>query len=259
MTAAYAPAAFPYSTALVTGASSGIGFAIVEWLLAQREIGCIFAVARTARSSAALAALQSRVGPRLLCCDADITDPAALGRLAEQVAASGLSLDLVVNAAGLLHAEGLRPEKSLRDLRFTALQRVFALNAFAPVLLAQALLPHIQTARPAVYASLSARVGSIGDNQLGGWYAYRASKAAQNQLMRTLAIELRRTHPQLACVSLHPGTVDTPLSKPFQRGVAPGRLFSAERAAGQLMQIVAGLGPQQSGSFLAWDGSQIPW
>jgi NAD(P)-dependent dehydrogenase (short-subunit alcohol dehydrogenase family) len=259
MTAEPAYAAFSYTTALVTGASSGVGLAIVEWLLAQRATACVIAVARSAQASASLAALQVRAGPRLLRLDVDITDADALGRLADQAAATRRPLQLVVNAAGMLHADGLRPERSIRDVRAATLQRVFALNAFAPILLAQALLPLIPTAMPAVYASLSARVGSIGDNQLGGWYAYRASKAAQNQLMRTLAIELRRTHPQLACVSLHPGTVDTPLSKPFQRSVAPERLFSPARAAAQLMQVVAGLGPQQSGSFLAWDGSQIPW
>jgi NAD(P)-dependent dehydrogenase (short-subunit alcohol dehydrogenase family) len=244
---------------LVTGASSGIGLAIVEWLLARDTTARVFAVARSARSAEPLAALQACVGTRLSCIDADITDAGALQRLADQVGASGESLQLVINAAGMLHADGLRPEKSLRDVHAANLQRVFALNAFAPILLAQALLPHVATAGPAVFASLSARVGSIGDNHLGGWYAYRASKAAQNQLMRTLAIELRRTHPQLTCVCLHPGTVDTPLSKPFQRGVPADRLFSPPHAVAQLMQVVAGLAPPHTGSFLAWDGSPIPW
>jgi NAD(P)-dependent dehydrogenase (short-subunit alcohol dehydrogenase family) len=256
---AAAPALFPHATALVTGASSGVGLAIVEWLLSQAGTSRVVAVARGATTAASLRTLQAQAGARLLCHDVDITDPEALQRLAAALAAIEQPLQLVVNAAGLLHADGLRPEKSIRDVSRAALQRVFALNAFAPLLLAQAVLPFIPTAAPAVFASLSARVGSIGDNQLGGWYAYRASKAAQNQLLRTLAIELRRTHPQLACVCLHPGTVDTPLSKPFQRGVPPDRLFTPGRAAAQLMRVIGELGPQHSGSFLAWDGSPIPW
>ena len=111
----------------------------------------------------------------------------------------------------------------------------------------------------AVFASLSARVGSIGDNRLGGWYAYRAAKAAQNQFMRTFAIELRRANPAAACLLLHPGTVDTPLSRPFQSGVEPGRLFAPELAAGHLLAVIASATPADSGRFLAWDGQAIPW
>ena len=108
-------------------------------------------------------------------------------------------------------------------------------------------------------ASLSARVCSIGDNRLGGWYTYRASKAAQNPLLHTLSIELRRTHPKVTCVLLHPGTVDTPLSKPFQLNVPAEKLFGAEGAAQQLLAVIASITPARSGSFLAWDGQTIPW
>ena len=117
----------------------------------------------------------------------------------------------------------------------------------------------MRSRRPRAFASLSARVGSIGDNRLGGWYAYRAAKAAQNQLLRTLAIEWRRSHPHLACVLLHPGTVDTPLSRPFQARVPAEALFPPARAARQLLELVATLGPADSGRFLAWDGRDIPW
>lgn len=113
----------------------------------------------------------------------------------------------------------------------------------------------MQHGQPAVLASLSARVGSIGDDMLGGWYAYRASKAAQNQLLRTLSIELRRTHPQLTCVLLHPGTVDTPLSRPFRLNVPAEKLFDAR----QLLAVIASMTPARSGSFTAWDGQDIPW
>ena len=245
--------------ALVTGASSGIGLAVVRALLDDGGVARVYAVARGAADSAELADLAGVHGDRLLPIAADLTAAPDLQALAARVAGSTDALHLVFNAAGMLHAPGLRPEKSLLSLRAKALAQVFALNAFAPVLLVQALLPLLARRAPIVLASLSARVGSIGDNQLGGWYAYRASKAAQNQLFRTLAIELRRTHPNAACVLLHPGTVDTPLSRPFQGGVPAGKLFSPEFAARQLLAIVARMTPADSGRFYAWDGAEIPW
>ena len=128
-----------------------------------------------------------------------------------------------------------------------------------PLLLAQALEPLIPKDLPCHFASLSARVGSIGDNRSGGWYAYRAAKAAQNQLLRTLALEWRRRLPQMCVSLLHPGTTATRLSQPFQANVPAGQLFSPERAASQLLDVLAGLGPDQSGGFWAWDGQPIPW
>ena len=133
------------------------------------------------------------------------------------------------------------------------------MNAFGAILLAQALDPLLDRQRPLHLASLSARVGSIGDNRLGGWYSYRAAKAAQNQLLRTLAIEWQRRLP-LACVALlHPGTTATPLSEPFRASVPPERLFSPRQAAEQLLTVLAGQTPEHSGGFLAWDGQTIPW
>ena len=244
--------------ALVTGASSGIGLAMVQALLDGAGVARVCAVSRRADESASLQALRERHAARLVPVVADITTDAGLGAIA-RAAASAEGLHLVVNCAGILHGSGLRPEKSLATLDREALMQVFALNAFAPVLLAKALQPLLGPGAPRVFASLSARVGSIGDNKLGGWYAYRASKAAQNQLLRTLAIEWRRTHPHATCVLLHPGTVDTPLSRPFQANVAPEALFTPEQAARQLVDILAGVTPADSGSFIAWDGTPIPW
>jgi NAD(P)-dependent dehydrogenase (short-subunit alcohol dehydrogenase family) len=113
--------------------------------------------------------------------------------------------------------------------------------------------------RRAVIANLSARVGSIGDNRIGGWYAYRASKAAQNQITKTASIELRRKAPALVCVALHPGTVDTDLSAPFQGNVPEGKLFSVERAARQLLEVIDGLGPDDTGRFFDWAGEPVEW
>ncbi|HEX5305635.1 MAG TPA: SDR family NAD(P)-dependent oxidoreductase [Dyella sp.] len=242
---------------LVTGASRGIGLALVPALLAHPQVARVTAVARQATRSDALAALAAGAGDRLQCVDADLTDEQALADLATLLRGQHPSLELVINAAGVLHGDGIRPEKSVTQVRRATLEQVFALNAFAPILLAQALLPLLTGA--CVFASLSARVGSIGDNRLGGWYAYRASKAAQNQLMKTFAIELARRNPRACCLLLHPGTVDTALSAPFQANVPPEKLFAPDRAAAQLLGIIAGATPADSGRFIAWDGADIPW
>jgi NAD(P)-dependent dehydrogenase (short-subunit alcohol dehydrogenase family) len=147
----------------------------------------------------------------------------------------------------------------MRALDPAALGQMIAVNAIGPALVAKHLLPLTPRGRPSVFAALSARVGSIGDNRLGGWHGYRASKAALNMLIRTLAIEHRRTRPVGVCVALHPGTVDTALSAPFQSGVRPEKLFSPTRSATALLQVMDRLGPEDSGGFFAWDGAIISW
>jgi NAD(P)-dependent dehydrogenase (short-subunit alcohol dehydrogenase family) len=249
----------PPAEVLVTGASSGIGLALTRALLEREAVAHVTAVSRGASDSEALSALQECHPDRLQAFAADLCNETDRARLAEHLAKRGRSLQLVINAAGLLHAEGIQPEKALSQLQQEALERCFAINAFAPILLLQALLPRVPRDAPAVLASVSARVGSIGDNRLGGWYSYRAAKAAQNQLLRTLAIELSRSHRKATVLALHPGTVDTPLSKPFQARVPEEKLFSPEQAAQQLLEVIANARPERSGSFLAYDGSEIPW
>ena len=244
---------------LVTGASSGIGQAIVRQLLTNSRVARVFAVSRSTSENAVIGQLRQEHSERLHPLNADITSEADLEKLSDALRQRADALHLVVNAAGILHASELRPEKSLEQVTLASLQRVFAINAFAPILLAKALIPLLAHAKPAVFASLSARVGSIGDNRSGGWYAYRASKASQNQLLKTLSIEMARRNPSACCVLLHPGTVDTPLSAPFQARVPSDRLFSTERAATQLLDIIAGCTREQTGRFLAWDESEIPW
>ena len=189
----------------------------------------------------------------------DLAEDPSLAALAARAPAELAPLRVVINTAGLLHDGALQPEKRLSQVNRQALERSFAVNTFGPLLLAQAIEPALPRDRPVHFASLSARVGSIGDNRLGGWYAYRAAKAAQNQLLRTLAIEWQRRLP-LACVTLlHPGTTATPLSAPFGRSVPPTALFSPERAAGHLLDVLEGRTAAGSGAFLAWDGSPVPW
>ena len=167
--------------------------------------------------------------------------------------------DLVLIPPGVLHGPGLQPEKALRAVAAEALARAFAINAIGPTLIAKHCAPHLPRDRKSVLAALSARVGSIGDNRAGGWHAYRASKAALNMLFRNCAIELATRNPHAVCVTLHPGTVDTAMSAPFQAGVAKDRLFSPQRSAQALLGVIDRLTPAQSGSLTAWDGQTIPF
>jgi NAD(P)-dependent dehydrogenase (short-subunit alcohol dehydrogenase family) len=239
-------------TALVVG-TGGIGCALLE-ALAERTPNLLLLGASRHRpqgwESSSLAKTAFTV--------VDLTEPSTFGGLQTRLKELP-ALRLVINTAGVLHGPDLQPEKRLSQLTTANLVSSFALNAFGPILLAQALESCLPRDQAFHFASLSARVGSIGDNGLGGWYSYRASKAAQNQLLRTLAIEWKRRLP-MGCVSLlHPGTTATGLSSPFQAGVAEGRLFSPARAANQLLDVLEGLSADQSGQFWAWDGSAIPW
>lgn len=189
----------------------------------------------------------------------DLCDDASLGALSQHALQHLRRLRLVLNTAGLLHGPQLHPEKRLSSVTRSQLRQSFELNAYGPILLARSLEPALARDVPSHFASLSARVGSISDNRLGGWYGYRAAKAAQNQLLHTLAIEWSRRLP-LCCVSaLHPGTTATALSEPFRSSVPPNRLFTPEQAAEALLAVLQHLGPEQSGRFWAWDGSAIPW
>jgi NAD(P)-dependent dehydrogenase (short-subunit alcohol dehydrogenase family) len=190
----------------------------------------------------------------------DVTDADSLQQAAGAIAQQVPRLDLLINCAGVLHnPSGLQPEKRLADVRAVNLEQSFRVNALGAILLAQVFEPLLSQASPAIFASLSARVGSITDNQLGGWYAYRAAKAAQNMLLKTVSLEWARKRRPIICVALHPGTTDTELSKPFQRNVSPETLFSTDRTVRQLLTILNGLTLADSGRFLAWDGSEIPW
>jgi NAD(P)-dependent dehydrogenase (short-subunit alcohol dehydrogenase family) len=186
----------------------------------------------------------------------DLEDEASIARAAQAAALDG-SFDLVFVATGVLHGEGIAPEKRLGDLDRDRLLRAFSVNAVGPALVAKHFMPLLTKHGRSVFACLSARVGSISDNRSGGWYGYRASKAALNMLVRTIAIEGARSRPELVCVALHPGTVDTGLSKPFQRGVPAERLFTPAFAAERLLTVMEGLTPEDSGGCFAWDGARV--
>ncbi|OYX40767.1 MULTISPECIES: SDR family NAD(P)-dependent oxidoreductase [unclassified Sphingomonas] len=228
------------SAAVIIGASGGIGSAIAD---ALQEEGAFATIHRFGRSMEGTAHI-------------DITDEASITAAAALVA-KGPAPTLIFVATGILHDSTAGPEKALKELDPAWLARVYAINAIGPAMIAKHFLPIMPKSGRTVFAALSARVGSISDNRLGGWHGYRASKAALNQLIRTIAIEERRRNSSSVVVALHPGTVDTALSKPFQGNVAPGHLFDAGRAAVQLLDVLDGLRPSDSGKLFAWDGVEV--
>lgn len=249
---------------LVVGASQGIGLGFVRHLLDKDSppeslshcLGRIYATHRVITPE--LAALSEQYSP-LSLIPMDSTDEAQIAQAVAHIQTQIDKLHLVLYCAGVLHEGHMQPEKSLQQIRSEHLQRYFAVNSIGAVLLGKHLLPLLKHEERSVFASISAKVGSIGDNQSGGWYGYRASKAALNMLMRTLAIEYSRKSPQTLVVMLHPGTTDTRLSQPFQRAVPPHKLFSVARTVTQLLAVIEGLQSEDSGQFFSWDGSRLPW
>lgn len=224
---------------VIVGASGGIGAAMIQEL--------------RARGTAVIGLARSSFGGAHI----DLEDESSIAAAAEHIRSRGLAPDRVIVATGLLHADGKGPEKSLKDIDPAWMARNFAVNAIGPALVAKHFLPLMPRKAPALFAAIGARVGSISDNRLGGWYGYRAAKAALHMTIRNIAIEWSRRNDQSICVALHPGTVDTPLSKPFQGNVAEGRLFDAGHSAAALLDVLSGLQPADSGGIFAWDGTAI--
>lgn len=243
---------------LVCGASEGIGLALCAALLARDDVAQVWAVSRTASLSSGLATLAEQYDHRLNRVDCDARDESSLQALASNVMESCKHLHLVISTLGILHQDGATAEKGLAQLTLAGLQASFATNTFAPVLLLKHLLPLLRK-QPCTFVALSARVGSIGDNRLGGWYSYRASKAALNQLLHTASIELKRLNPASTVLAIHPGTTDTKLSQPFQANVPQGKLFEPAFSADRIIELVGAHGPSDSGSFWAWDDQAIVW
>lgn len=232
---------------VVWGASGGIGRALVDALAASGNYAVVDAGSRTP-----IEPVSDVVHPFAF----DLLDEGSIGAAAERIAAVG-PVDLVIVATGLLHDEGNQPEKSFAALTPDAMVALFRVNTVGPALIAKHMVQALPKYRRSVFAALSARVGSIGDNRLGGWHSYRASKAALNMMIANLAVELRRTRPLSIAIGLHPGTVDTRLSAPFQKNVADGKLFSATASAGHLLSVIDTATDAASGSVLAWDGQRI--
>lgn len=238
----------PQANAVVIGASGGIGRAVVTQLQQEPGIGNIHALSRSPIENA---------GSKVSSGAVDLLDESSIESAVEMAAQSG-PFDLVFVATGILHrGEDLRPEKSMREFNAASMLEVFNINTIGPTLVAKHSLAHMRRGHKSVFAALSARVGSIGDNRLGGWGSYRASKSALNMLLRTLAIEQNRRSSETIVVGLHPGTVSTELSAPFTARVPAAKLFAPKLAAQQLLGVIDQLDGDDSGHVFAWDGSRI--
>lgn len=232
--------------AVVFGSSGGIGRALTEGLLASGRYAAVFAVSRSGREVSGALNRQ-----------AEFTDEPALEALAREMSDTG-QVTLCLVASGLLSDDTVQPEKTYRAQDLESFRRVFEANTFVPALIAKHVLPLMPKTERSVFAALSARVGSISDNRLGGWHAYRASKAALNMLIRNYAIEQARRAPGCICAGLHPGTVDTALSAPFQSGVPVSQLFSPAQSAGHLLSVIDRLTPDDSGKCFDRAGHEVP-
>jgi len=241
------------------GASRGIGLALVEAQLAEPTVDRVIATSRSGSDQSGLGRLAARHGGRLQRMILDVTDDASLEEFGQNLRDSGDPIDIAIHAAGILHDGHLQPEKSLPECSADNLARLFRVNSIGPLMVARALIPGQPRQHRFTFAVLSAMVGSIGDNRLGGWYGYRASKAALNQFIRTLSIECRTRYPQATILAIHPGTTDTGLSRPFHRNVKPDRLYTPRRTASRILEIVENTPASRSGCFLNWDGREIPW
>lgn len=246
------------NAALIQGASRGIGLETVRQLLSRSPGSPIFATCRTPAASESLERLRRAYADRLRVLSLDVTDEASVEAAAAEVGRHTERLSFVLNVAGVLHGPGFSPEKKLGHVEPQALRQVFEVNAFGPLLMAKHFHGFLRHEERSVFASLSARVGSISDNRLGGWYAYRASKAAQNMFTKNIAIELGRLAPKSIVVGLHPGTVATELSEPFRRNVPEGKLLSAEASVTALLDVVDGLRSEDSGRVFDFRGEEVP-
>jgi len=241
-------------TALIVGAGQGIGLEFVRQLVQRDEIDRLYATYRNPQTE-----LLAITDTRLSCLSMDITDEEQIAAVINAIQAETNALHTVINCVGVLHEGTMQPEKSLRQVNAEQLLRYFQVNSVGAMLIAKHVQPLLKHRDRAIFATISAKIGSIGDNHLGGWYGYRASKAAQNMLMKTAAIEYARSSPKTLVVTLHPGTTDTGLSQPFQSNVPAEKLFSVERTVSQLLEVIEQLQEGDSGQFFSWNGSRLPW
>ena len=239
----------PDAHVAVIGASGGIGGAFCRALAGSARVGLVHALSRSVAEFD-----DDKIRPSTL----DLLDDASIAAAAERLSEYG-SLDLVIVATGILHRDELQPEKTLREIDGPSMLDVLRVNTVGPAVVAKHFLPLMRRGTKSVFAVLSARVGSIDDNRLGGWVSYRTSKAALNMTMKTLAIEHARRWPDAVVASLHPGTVATGLSEPFRSRVPAEKLFTPDVAAAHLLRVIDGLTPDDSGGFFAWDGSRVKY
>ena len=231
---------------VVIGSSGAIGKSFVESYIKDTDVENIFSFSRSD-----LLIKDSKLHSFFI----DIEDEESIANAASKIDKS--SIDEIIVASGILHNEDFGPEKSIRDLNADNLMKVLKVNTVGPAIIGKYFIPLLNKKDKSILAFLSARVGSISDNKTGGWYAYRSSKTALNQIIKNFSIELRRTNPNAIIFGLQPGTVDSNLSEPFKRNVKEGNLFTPDYSVSMLKKIINEASPRNSGSLIAWDGEEI--
>lgn len=240
--------------AVIIGGNGGVG---QEFIRQLQDLEQVVSIVATHRRSLENTHLQTT--SKVQWVQVDVKEEVTIANLAQHLKSENIQPNLIINCIGILHTSEFGPEKTWRHLNAQTMHDVFAINAFAVALLGKHLIPQMPRQGRSIFASLSARVGSIADNRLGGWYSYRASKTAHNMFVKTLSLESLRKYPELAIVSLHPGTVETSLSEPFTTRYDPKKLFTATRSVNELSNVIAGLSSSDTGGFFAWDGQAIPY
>jgi len=244
---------------LIIGGNRGIGAGFVKKLISSSDTGRLFVTYRCHDTSSDLLHLAQVNPDKIIPLEVDVTQEDAIASSMQEIKTHVDKLHLVINCVGILHEENLFPEKSLKHINADNLLRYFQVNTIPTALWAKHLIPLFKHPERSIFAIISAKVGSIEDNRLGGWYGYRASKAALNMLIKNIAIEYHRGVKNTIVVALHPGTTDTQLSSPFQQNVSPEKLFSVDRCTEQLLSIINNLSSENNGQFFNWDGTVLPW
>ena len=232
----------------VIGSSGGLGSAFVKNLEKRESVESVIALSRN-KSNMCSSKIEE------ICID--IESEESIIRASKQIEQK--KIDIIIVATGILQNSFLKAEKRISQIEPDAMNQIFKVNAVGPILVMKHFLPLMNPDRKTVFAFLSAKVGSITDNKLGGWASYRSSKAALNMLIKTASIEIKRSLPNCIAVSLHPGTVDTNLSKPYQRGVPMDKLFSPDYAVENLLKVIDNLTIADSGCFFSWNGEKLDY
>jgi len=231
---------------VIIGSSGAIGNSFVEHYLKEETVEKIFTFSRSAAD---------HISDKVFNFEIDVESQDSIQKAAEQI--KDHIIDRIVIASGILHTENFGPEKSIKDLNYETFAKVYSINTIGPALIGRYFIPLMNKNEKSVIAFLSARVGSISDNSLGGWYSYRSSKTALNQIVKNFSIELKRTNKNAIALALQPGTVESKFSEPFKKNVSKNKLFTPDYSVELLSQVIEGSSVNKSGSLLSYDGEII--
>lgn len=244
--------------AIVWGGGRGIGLALTKVLLDRYPQLKVISTYRSIERASELLALTDIYQDRLQTIMIDPSNEDELKQLAQGIKSDGIKLDLLINSIGVLHNESFQPEKSLRTLNMEQFIESFKINSVLTALIAKHFEILLPRSTPCAFVAVSAKVGSIEDNKMGGWYSYRASKAALNMILKTISIEFHRKRLNCLVMPIHPGTTKTELSKPFTEKTTY-KLHTPQETASNIINQIDGRSTEESGDFLSWDGEKLPW